>query len=83
MLARRSAVRFLGEGAVVFDSLTWLTHLLPEELAAIAAVVCELAASGAATPERLQQQLARESGLSCEDFDALVAALAEIGLLDA
>ncbi|WP_345794498.1 HPr-rel-A system PqqD family peptide chaperone [Thauera sp. JM12B12] len=76
-------MRFLGEGAVVFNSLTWQTHLLPAELAAVAAEICELAASGPVTPERLQQQLARESGLSCEDFEALVAALSEIGLLDA
>ena len=83
MLARRSVVRFLGEGAVVFNSLTWQTHLLPAELAVVAGEICDLAASGPVTRERLQQQLARKSGLSCEDFEALVAALSEIGLLDA
>ncbi len=78
----RSLIRPLGEAAVVFDPLTWQTHLLPAELAFIASVASELETQGSVSASRLRQALADESGERAEDFDALISALAAIGLVD-
>lgn len=78
----RSTLRPLGDAAVVFDPLTWQTHLLQPELALVASFASEFEAKNALSASRLRQMLADESGERAEDFDALVSVLAEIGLVD-
>ncbi|WP_341645745.1 HPr-rel-A system PqqD family peptide chaperone [Thauera sp. SDU_THAU2] len=82
MLRPRSIVRPLGEAALVFDPLTWQTHLLPAELAAVAAVAEELALDGPVTATWLRQALAAEADESEATFDDVVAALADVGLVE-
>jgi len=79
----RAIVRPLGDAALVFDPLTWQTHLLPPELALVASLAEQLAADGPVTAVRLRQALAAEAEEPEAAFDGLVAALADIGLVEA
>lgn len=84
VIGRRAVVRRLGDAAVVFDSMSWETHLLPPELALVASIAESLAIDGPVTGRRLLRALEDEAGEAgvC-DYDALVSALERIGVVEA
>lgn len=82
MHSSRAIVRRLGEAAVVFDPLTWETHLLKPDLAFVAEIIEGLASDEVVTRARLQVALEGEAGGSTDvDLEPLFSALEQIGLL--
>lgn len=80
----RAVVRHLGEAAVVFDPLTWETHLLQPDLAFVAAIVEGLGADEPVTRVRLRLALEAEAAGSAEvDLEPLFSALERIRVLGA
>lgn len=80
----RAVVRHVGEAAVVFDPLTWETHLLQPDLAYVAAIVERIGADEPVTRERLRLALEAEAaGSEDVDLEPLFSALERIRVLGA
>ena len=75
-------MRPLGDASVVFDPLTWETHILTPELSFVAEFARELAEQGKPGASELRIALAHEADGVEGDFDALVGALVAIGVVD-
>lgn len=77
-------LRRLGDAAVVFDSHTWETHLLPPAAAAVADLIDELAEEGPVTMARVATALRAELELESDtpQIEELLRMLNEIGMLD-
>ncbi|HHW62867.1 MAG TPA: HPr-rel-A system PqqD family peptide chaperone [Rhodocyclaceae bacterium] len=80
----RAVIRHLGDAAVVFDPLSWETHLLPPDLAFVAAIAERISVEGAVTRERLGAALEHELGdIDDVDLGPLCLALERIGVIQA
>lgn len=77
-------MRRLGDAAVVFDAVTWQTHLLPPAAAVVADLIDELAQDGPLSSERLSRALREELDLDSDtpEIRELLRMFSEIGMLD-
>lgn len=84
MRRSRAIVRHLGEAAVVFDPLSWETHLLQADLAFVAAIIERMGVGEPMTRERLRLALEAEAAGSADvDLEPLFSALERIGVIGA
>jgi PqqD family protein of HPr-rel-A system len=80
----RYLLRRLDDAAVVFDTRTWQTHVLPPAAAAIADLANELAETGPVPARRLATAIQDELhlDLATPEMRELLRMFVEIGILD-
>ncbi len=84
LLESKPLLRRLDDAAVVFDTVTWQTHLLPPAAAVVADLVDELSESGPVTIGRISAAVRDELALDPDrpEMRELLRMLEEIGMLD-
>lgn len=85
LAARRQTnlLRRLGDAAVVFDSRTWQTHVLPPAAAVVADLVDELSETGPVARDRLESAVRTDLELDPQspEMRDLFRMFQDIGLL--
>ncbi|NLF54575.1 MAG: HPr-rel-A system PqqD family peptide chaperone [Thauera phenolivorans] len=83
-IGEKPHLRRLGDAAVVFDPLSWETHVLPPAAAVVAEIAEELSAEGPVSAEVLRRQLREEFQLDCDtpEMRQLLRMMGDIGMLE-